>query len=99
MAHLPACADEDAVVAQALRRSVGLYGMAPFRATRGAAPPQLVLGFGLVNERAIETGIAAVADLLQLTGLGAGSAQPRSAEPARRGPEPVPRGLGLGQRD
>jgi GntR family transcriptional regulator / MocR family aminotransferase len=64
VAHLPASADEDAVVAQALRRSVGLYGMAPFRATRGAAPPQLVLGFGLVNERAIETGIAAVADLL-----------------------------------
>ncbi len=65
VAHLPASADEDAVVAQARRRSVGLYGMAPFRATRGAAPPQLVLGFGLVNERAIETGIAAVADLLR----------------------------------
>jgi GntR family transcriptional regulator / MocR family aminotransferase len=64
VAHLPASADEDAVVAEARRRSVGLYGMAPFRATRGAAPPQLVLGFGLVNERAIETGIAAVADLL-----------------------------------
>ena len=65
VAHLPASADEDAVVAEARRRSVGLYGMAPFRATRGAAPPQLVLGFGLVNERAIETGIAAVADLLR----------------------------------
>ena len=64
VAHLPDAADEDAVVAQARRRSVGLYGMAPFRATPGAAPPQLVLGFGLVNERAIETGIAAVADLL-----------------------------------
>ena len=34
MAHLPDGADEDAVVAQALRRSVGLYGMAPFRAAR-----------------------------------------------------------------
>jgi len=65
VAHLPASADEDAVVAQARRRSVGLYGMAPFRATRDAAPPQLVLGFGLVNERAIEAGIAAVADLLR----------------------------------
>ena len=65
VAHLPEAADEDAVVAEALRRSVGLYGMAPFRATRGAAPPQLVLGFGLVSERAIEVGIAAVADLLR----------------------------------
>ena len=65
VAHLPDPADEDAVVAEARRRSVGLYGMASFRASRGAAPPQLVLGFGLVSERAIEAGIAAVADLLR----------------------------------
>jgi GntR family transcriptional regulator/MocR family aminotransferase len=64
VAHLPEGADEDAVVAEALRRSVGLYGMAPFRATRVPAPPRLVLGFGLTGERAIEAGIAAVADLL-----------------------------------
>jgi GntR family transcriptional regulator/MocR family aminotransferase len=65
VAHLPEGADEDTVVAQALRRSVGLYGMAPFRAARVPAPPQLVLGFGLTGERAIEAGIAAVADLLR----------------------------------
>jgi GntR family transcriptional regulator/MocR family aminotransferase len=65
VAHLPEGADEDAVVAQALRRSVGLYGMAPFRAARVPAPPQLVLGFGLTGERAIEAGITAVADLLR----------------------------------
>ena len=65
VAHLPEGADEDAVVAQALRRSVGLYGMQPFRAARVPAPPQLVLGFGLTGERAIEAGIAAVADLLR----------------------------------
>ena len=65
VAHLPGSADEEAVVAQARHRSVGLYGMAPLRASRGAAPPQLVLGFGLVSERAIEAGIAAVADLLR----------------------------------
>ena len=65
VAHLPEAADEDAVVAEALRRSVGLYGMAPFRATGRAAAPQLVLGFGLTGERAIEAGIAAVADLLR----------------------------------
>jgi GntR family transcriptional regulator / MocR family aminotransferase len=65
VAHLPEAADEDAIVAEALRRSVGLYGMAPFRATGRAAAPQLVLGFGLTGERAIEAGIAAVADLLR----------------------------------
>ena len=65
VAHLPEGADEDAVVAEALRRSVGLYGMAPFRAVRVPAPPQLVLGFGLTGERAIEAGIAAVAGLLR----------------------------------
>ena len=65
VAHLPDGADEETIVAEALRRSVGLYGMGPFRASRGPAPPQLVLGFGLVSERAIEAGIAAVADLLR----------------------------------
>ena len=65
VAHLPESAGEDAVVAEALRRSVGLYGMAPFRAVRVPAPPQLVLGFGLTGERAIDAGIAAVADLLR----------------------------------
>jgi GntR family transcriptional regulator/MocR family aminotransferase len=65
VAHLPEGADEEAIVAEALRRSVGLYGMGPFRASRGPAPPQLVLGFGLVSERAIEAGLAAVADLLR----------------------------------
>jgi GntR family transcriptional regulator/MocR family aminotransferase len=64
VAHLPGSADEEAIVAGALGRSVGLYGMGPFRAVR-PGPPQLVLGFGLVNERAIEAGIAAVADLLR----------------------------------
>ena len=64
VAHLPAAADERAVVAAARERHVGLYGMGEFRATETAGPPQLVLGFGQVGERAIEPGIAAVADLL-----------------------------------
>jgi GntR family transcriptional regulator / MocR family aminotransferase len=38
--------------------------MGPLRATAVPAPPQLVLGFGNISERAIESGIAAVADLL-----------------------------------
>jgi len=64
VAHLPAAADERAVVAAARERRVGLYGMGGFRAAETAGHPQLVLGFGQVGERAIEPGIAAVADLL-----------------------------------
>ena len=64
VAHLPAGADEGAVTAAARERRVGLYGMGSFRAGGAAGPPQLVLGFGQVGERAIEPGIAAVADLL-----------------------------------
>jgi GntR family transcriptional regulator/MocR family aminotransferase len=64
VAHLPESADEQAVVAAARQRSVGLYAMGPQRSTTVAAPPQLVLGFGNVSERAVESGIAAVADLL-----------------------------------
>jgi GntR family transcriptional regulator/MocR family aminotransferase len=65
VAHLPEPADEQAVVAAARQRAVGLYGMGPQRSTPVAAPPQLVLGFGNVSERAVESGIAAVADLLR----------------------------------
>jgi GntR family transcriptional regulator/MocR family aminotransferase len=65
VAHLPDSADEQAVVTAARQRSVGLYAMGPQRATAGGAPPQLVLGFGNVGERAVESGIAAVADLLR----------------------------------
>jgi GntR family transcriptional regulator / MocR family aminotransferase len=37
--------------------------MTSFRASGGTSPPQLVLGFGNVGERAIAPGIAAIADL------------------------------------
>jgi GntR family transcriptional regulator/MocR family aminotransferase len=39
--------------------------MGPQRTATAGAPPQLVLGFGNVGERAVESGIAAVADLLR----------------------------------
>ncbi len=65
VAHLPAGADEQAVVTAARHRAVGLYGMDSYRATRAAAPPQLVIGFGQVSDRAIEPAVAAVADLLR----------------------------------
>lgn len=65
VAHLPGSAEEQAVVTAARQRQVGLYGMGPQRAATAGAPPQLVLGFGNVAERAVEPGIAAVADLLR----------------------------------
>jgi len=64
VAHLQASADERTVVAAARERLVGLYGMSRYRASGVGAAPQLVMGFGNVSERAIEPGIAAVADLL-----------------------------------
>jgi GntR family transcriptional regulator/MocR family aminotransferase len=39
--------------------------MGSYRVTGTAAPPQLVMGFGQVGERAIEPGIVTVADLLR----------------------------------
>jgi GntR family transcriptional regulator/MocR family aminotransferase len=65
IAHLPEAVNEHAVIGAARARSVGLYGMSRQRSTKAAIPPQLVLGFGNLNERAIEAGIAAVGDLLQ----------------------------------
>ncbi len=65
VAHLPGHVAEQAVVDAARARSVGLYGMSRQRFTRAATPPQLVLGFGNLNERAIRAGIAAVGDLLR----------------------------------
>jgi GntR family transcriptional regulator/MocR family aminotransferase len=65
VAHLPARADEQAVVAAARDRSVGLYGMSLNRSDGSVRPPQLVIGFGHVSERAIEAGVAAVGDLLR----------------------------------
>jgi GntR family transcriptional regulator / MocR family aminotransferase len=64
IAHLPTSLRESEVVAGAHARAVGLYGMSQYRSTRATEPPQLVLGFGNLSERAISSGIAAVADLL-----------------------------------
>ena len=39
--------------------------MREINSTDAAAPPQLVIGFGYVSDRAIEPAVAAVADLLR----------------------------------
>jgi GntR family transcriptional regulator/MocR family aminotransferase len=66
VAHLDPAADEQAVVAAALDRHVGLHPMAEYRAT--PAPPrspQLILGFGNLPERTIITALTTIADLLR----------------------------------
>jgi len=65
VAHLPGNRAEEAVVAGARERGIGLYGMSGYRSSHAAVPAQLVLGFGTVDERAVAYGIAAVADLLR----------------------------------
>jgi GntR family transcriptional regulator/MocR family aminotransferase len=65
VAHLPEASDERAIVGQALARSIGVYGMSAHRASGDTRPPELVLGFGNLNEAAIERGIAAIGYLLQ----------------------------------
>ena len=62
--HLPPGADEAEVIARAGERGVGLYGLAEMHSTPSPASPRLVLGFGDTPPRAIEAGVAAVADLL-----------------------------------
>jgi len=64
VAHLPEGVDEQDVVAGAAQRGVGLYGMSAFRFDAASTPPQLVLGFGNLGDRAVAEGIATVADLL-----------------------------------
>jgi GntR family transcriptional regulator / MocR family aminotransferase len=65
VARLPDGADEQAVVAAALDRSVGLRGMSDYRLRPAAGPAELVIGFGNLNEGAIARGIAAIGDLLR----------------------------------
>jgi GntR family transcriptional regulator/MocR family aminotransferase len=66
VAPLPAGADEEAVIAAARERRVGLYGISAYRGNPDpAAAPALFIGFGNVRERAVDPAIAAVADLLR----------------------------------
>jgi GntR family transcriptional regulator/MocR family aminotransferase len=64
VAHLRDNIDEPTLVAAARDRAVALYGMRDWRASDMDHPPQLVLGFGNLDVRAITAGIVAVADLL-----------------------------------
>ena len=61
VAHLPDRANEAHVIGAARDRGVGLYGMSQHRASGLTWPPQLVLGFGDLTDRAIRSGIADIA--------------------------------------
>ncbi len=63
--QLPDDADEQAVIAAARERGVGLYPMSAYRMSGLTTPPQLVLGFGNVSDDAVERGIARIGDLLR----------------------------------
>src|SRR5215472_2690182 len=65
VAHLPARAAEQAVIAAATQRRVGFYGMSAYRSSHSAEPPQLVLGFGNTSDHAIRAGVAVLADILK----------------------------------
>lgn len=65
VAHLPDGVQEIDVITRARSRGVGLYGMSVNRSTKAPDPPQLVLGFGNLSERAIADGVARIGDLLR----------------------------------
>jgi GntR family transcriptional regulator / MocR family aminotransferase len=67
VAQLAPGASETAIVEAAQARGVGIYGMSANRSTRSPDPPQLVLGFGNLSQRAIIDGITQAAPLLQAT--------------------------------
>jgi GntR family transcriptional regulator/MocR family aminotransferase len=53
---------EDAVVAAAAERGVGVYGLAPYRLSPGR--PGLLFGYGNLSEAAITEGVGLLADAL-----------------------------------
>ncbi len=61
MVALGGRADEPAIVAEAARRSVGVYPVAVHRARPGAAPAALLLGYGAVPEADIDEGVRRLA--------------------------------------
>jgi GntR family transcriptional regulator / MocR family aminotransferase len=64
VAQLPRRLDEDAVVAAARERAIGLYPMSEFRSSGSTRPLQLVLGFGNLSTESIVHGVRALADIL-----------------------------------
>jgi GntR family transcriptional regulator / MocR family aminotransferase len=64
IANLPEGVDEQALVAAAAERDVGLYGMSAYRSDPTSGPPALLLGYARLGESAIAEAIDRIADLL-----------------------------------
>ena len=64
LVDLPVGCDEQALVVEAARQGIGIYGLSAYHAPGVAAPPALVLGYAALPEPAIEAGIAELGRLI-----------------------------------
>ena len=65
LVDLPPGCDEQALVAEAARHGIGLYGVSAYYAPGATVPPALVLGYAALPEPAIEAGIAQLGRLIR----------------------------------
>jgi GntR family transcriptional regulator/MocR family aminotransferase len=63
VAYLPDDLDETKLVQAAARRGVAVHGLAPYRLSHEGRPG-LIFGYATLDERAIEEGVAVVADVV-----------------------------------
>jgi GntR family transcriptional regulator / MocR family aminotransferase len=63
VAYLPGDLDEATLVEGAARRGVALHGLAPYRISHEGRPG-LIFGYATLDQRAIEEGVAALADVV-----------------------------------
>lgn len=64
LVELPTECDEQALVAEAARRGIGIYGVSDYYASGNGVRPALVLGYAALSEPAIEAGIAELGRLI-----------------------------------
>jgi GntR family transcriptional regulator/MocR family aminotransferase len=77
LVELPAGCDEQALVAEAARHGIGIYGVSAYHAPGATVQPALVLGYAALAEPAIEAGIAELGRLIS-AGLSAHRVQTRA---------------------
>jgi GntR family transcriptional regulator/MocR family aminotransferase len=65
MIELGPGADEEKLVEALARRSIHVYGASSYRATPAAGPPALLLGYGRLEEGAVEEGVRELAAVLR----------------------------------
>ena len=65
MIDLPDEADEDAILAEAGRQSIRVYGARPYRSSRRKASPALIVGYGGLPESKIRAGVERLVAVLE----------------------------------